>query len=112
VRDFEVEIAAKATAANPVVDSVFRGFQLGGVVHATAGGAPQVALRLQWADFASVAAIDLANADLGAVDTPRIAWTDVEPRLPVRFGEWLVAHVEPDPRDPASGSLVVMVRVD
>jgi hypothetical protein len=112
VRDYEVEIAAKATAANPIVDAAFRGFQVRGTVHATAGVAPQITLRLQWAELTALAVVDFANAELGAVDAPVSAWTDVEQRLSVRAGEWVTIHVEPDPQDPAAGSLVCMVRID
>jgi hypothetical protein len=112
VRDYEVEIASKATAANPIVDSAFRGFQLRGTVHATAGALPQLTLRLLWADLAQLAAVDFTNSDLGAVDVPVSGWTDVEQRLTVRTGEWVPVHVAPDPQDPAAGSLVCLVRID
>jgi len=109
VRDYEVEIAGKAHAANPVVDTAFGGFSLCGRLRTGADG-PRLSLQLGWSEVPTFAPVDLGNADLGEVDAPVTAWTEAATELRVKVGEWQVAHLAPDPQDPSAGSLVLLVR--
>ena len=109
VGDYEVEIAAKAAAANPVVKTTFDGFRISGMLRQSAGKS-RVELRLQWGAVAPFAPIDLANPALGTADTPVTAWTDVEQSVGLAGEGWQIAHLQPDPSAPGERSLVLMVR--
>ncbi|MFN3242703.1 MAG: hypothetical protein ACE37K_14470 [Planctomycetota bacterium] len=58
-----------------------------------------------------VATVDLGNEDLGAIDTPAVAWTDVERTVAVDGNGWQIAHIGPDPAAPGERSLVLTVQV-
>jgi hypothetical protein len=110
VRDYEVEIAAKAAVANPVVDTAFAGYRLSGVV--AAGREAELQLDLQWSDVPASLVTDLANPDLGAVDTPVTVWTEASARVPLRTGAWQVAYFGGDPASEDRRVLVVLVRAE
>lgn len=110
VRDYEVEIASKSQVANPVVSTTFDGFRVSGVLHRKPGRS-DLQLRLEWGVVPPVRTVDLGNEDLGAVDTPAVAWTVVERTLRATKNGWQIAHVGPDPDAPEERSLVLAVRV-
>ncbi|MCK5940545.1 MAG: hypothetical protein KAI24_01145 [Planctomycetes bacterium] len=109
VRDYEVEIASKASVANPVIGATFDGFQVSGVLRRRAEGS-ELQVRLEWGAVTSIPAVNLQNGDLGSVDTPQVAWTDVACPVDLDGAGWQVVHVGPDPQTPAERSLVLMVR--
>lgn len=111
VRDIEVEIAAKAIAANPIVDRVESGIHLRGSIHPDSTGELRLHVDLHYAELQPFEPFDLGNPALGDVDLPVTAWTDVAQDLPLRSGEWQIVHVGADPALLEGRSLVVAVRV-
>jgi hypothetical protein len=111
VRDLEVEIAAKAIAANPVVDSVESGIHVRGAIRPDPSGELRLHVDVRYSELQLAEPFDLGNPALGDLDLPVTAWTEIAQDLPLRSGEWQIVHVGADPALVEGRSLVIAVRV-
>jgi len=111
VRGLESSIAQEASGMNPVVDAVYSGAFLRGMVETSASGRPILSYDFLWADTSEEEPFDIGGKGRGRLDCPRTAVVSDAGRLPLDPGAWHVLVRRPDPRDPAR-TLVLMARVD
>ena len=111
VRDFEVEIASKSEAMNPVVDSVYSGWFFSGAIRPSPSGRPILEYDFIWADSTSGQLLELEGKGSGTIDRPDTHVLKSASRAPCKAGAWRVLFRRADPRS-KDKDLVLVVRVD
>ena len=109
LKDHDVEIAQKATIADPVISTLFGGIAFQGT--AVTAGAGKVGLRGEFIIqdvVGEVVPIDGNTNDIGVVDVPRTSTTRANVAQILENGRWVVLQLALRPD--REGSLAILVR--